>query len=119
MLDTQRAKSYRLATERKILFSCNSPFVIRTFYAFEDAARLFLVMECMHSDVKGLLEKLGALPEQQVVSLLALTLTLTPTPTPTLTLTPTPTLTLTLTLTLTSGGGPEHGAHLAPHGVLG
>ena len=40
VLDTQRAKSYRLATERRILFSCNSPFVIRTFYAFEDAARL-------------------------------------------------------------------------------
>ena len=84
VLDTQRAKSYRLATERKILFSCNSPFVIRTFYAFEDAARLFLVMECMHSDVKNLLEKLGAIPEQQVVS--------NPNPDP---------ITLTLTLTQT------------------
>ena len=71
VLDTQRAKSYRLATERKILFSCNSPFVIRTFYAFEDASRLFLVMECMHSDVKNLLQKLGVIPEQQAVSLMA------------------------------------------------
>ena len=35
VLDTQHAKSCRLATERKILFSCNSPFVVRTFYAFE------------------------------------------------------------------------------------
>ena len=71
VLDTQRAKSYRLATERKILFSCNSPFVIRTFYAFEDASRLFLVMECMHSDAKNLLQKLGVIPEQQAVSLMA------------------------------------------------
>ena len=71
VLDTQRQKSCRLATERKILFSCNSPFIVQTFYAFEDASRLFLVMECMHSDAKELLIQLGKIPEQQTVSLMA------------------------------------------------
>jgi len=71
VLDTQRAKSCRLATERKILFSCNSPFIVRTFYAFEDASRLFLVMECMHSDAKELLKERGVVPEPQAISLMA------------------------------------------------
>ena len=101
MLDTRQGKACRLATERKILFSCNSPFVVRTlcsfasllpnlfppalptprlpfllrqvrtFYAFEESSRLFLVMECMHSDVKELLRQKGTLPEAHAAALTA------------------------------------------------
>jgi hypothetical protein len=56
VIDRQRGRSHRLATERKVLFSCNSPFVVTTYFAFEDTQRLYLVMECLHSDCKQLLQ---------------------------------------------------------------
>ena len=71
VLDTSRARAHRLATERKVLFLCDSPFVIRTFFAFEDAARLYLVMECMHSDCKQLVQQCGVVPEMQARGLMA------------------------------------------------
>ena len=71
VIDRQRGRSHRLATERKVLFSCSSPFVVTTYYAFEDPARLYLVMECLHSDCKQLLQERGVIAEQQAVSLAA------------------------------------------------
>ena len=71
VIDRQRGRSHRLATERKVLFSCSSPFVVTTFFAFEDPARLYLVMECLHSDCKQLLQDRGVIGEQQAVSLAA------------------------------------------------
>ena len=40
----------------QVLFSCNSPFVVTTYFAFEDSQRLYLVMECLCSDCKHLLQ---------------------------------------------------------------
>ena len=80
VIDRQRGRSHRLATERKVppspspnpnpspkpkpnrtpnkvLFSCNSPFVVTTYFAFEDSQRLYLVMECLCSDCKHLLQE--------------------------------------------------------------
>ena len=56
---------------RQVLFSCNSPFVVTTYFAFEDTLRLYLVMECLCSDCKHLLQERGVIPEAQAVSLAA------------------------------------------------
>ena len=71
VLEKGRARAHRLDTERKVLFACDSPFVIRTFFAFEDPARLYLVMECLHSDCKQLIQRLGVIPERQAICLTA------------------------------------------------
>ena len=72
MIDKHLGRTKRLQTERKVLFLCNSPFVVTIFFAFEDAsALLYLVMECLHSDCKQMLSQRGVLSEQQTVSLMA------------------------------------------------
>jgi len=71
VIDKNRGRLHRLVTERKVLFSCQSPFVVTVFFAFEDADRLHLVMECLASDAKHLLQRRGVLEERQVISLMA------------------------------------------------
>jgi len=71
VIDKNRGRMHRLITERKVLFSCQSNFVVTVFFAFEDAERLHLVMECLASDAKHLLQRRGVLEERQVISLMA------------------------------------------------
>ena len=75
MIDKHLGRTKRLQTERKVLFLCNSPFVVTIFFAFEDAScsllYRYLVMECLHSDCKQMLSQRGVLSEQQTVSLMA------------------------------------------------
>ena len=71
IIDKNKGRIHRLRTEKKVLFSCGSPFVVSVFYAFEDERRLHLVMECLSSDCKQLLLQRGILTEPQVVSIMA------------------------------------------------
>ena len=42
VIDKHLGRTKRLQTERKVLFLCNSPFVVTIFFAFEDASRLYV-----------------------------------------------------------------------------
>ena len=42
VIDRRSGRLNRLQTERKVLFLCNSPFVVTIFFAFEDASRLYV-----------------------------------------------------------------------------
>jgi len=71
VIDKSTGRLARLKTERKVLYMCRSPFVVTMFYAFEDVERLYLVMECLHSDCKHLLQRHGALAEAQALLIMA------------------------------------------------
>ena len=71
VIDKKRGRMHRLHTERKVLFLCSSPFVVTIFFAFEDANRLYLVMECLASDCKQLLHKRGVIDEALATSIMA------------------------------------------------
>ena len=65
MIDKHLGRTKRLQTERKVLFLCNSPFVVTIFFAFEDADNLCLVMERLHQDCKNVLQSHGAMSERE------------------------------------------------------
>ena len=65
VIDKHLGRTKRLQTERKVLFLCNSPFVVTIFFAFEDASRLYLVMECLHSDCKQMLPSAASSPSSR------------------------------------------------------
>ena len=71
IIDRKSGRLNRLHTERKVLFLCSSPFVVKTFFAFEDADNLCLVMERLHQDCKNVLQSHGAMSEAQGIPLLA------------------------------------------------
>ena len=71
VIDRKSGRLNRLHTERKVLFLCSSPFVVKTFFAFEDNDSLYLVMERLHQDCKHVLQAYGAMSEAQAMPLLA------------------------------------------------
>ena len=71
IIDRKSGRLNRLHTERKVLFLCSSPFVVKTFFAFEDADSLCLVMERLHQDCKHVLQSHGAMSEAQAIPLLS------------------------------------------------
>ena len=54
-----------------MLFLCASPFVVKTFFAFEDPESLYLVMERLQQDCKHVLQAHGAMSELQAMPVLA------------------------------------------------
>ena len=71
VIDRKSGRLNRLQTERKVLFLCSSPFVVKTFFAFEDADSLYLVMERLHQDCKHVLQASGAMLEQTARPIMA------------------------------------------------
>jgi len=63
VIDKRSGRLNRLQTERKVLFLCSSPFVVKTFFAFEDPDALYLVMERLQQDCKHVLQVHGAMSE--------------------------------------------------------
>lgn len=52
-------KAHTAAIEKQILQKCDSPFVIRLFWTFQDSYSLYFVLEYAHSDLLHLLRKCG------------------------------------------------------------
>ena len=71
VIDRKCGRLNRLHTERKVLFLCSSPFVVKTFFAFEDADSLYLVMERLHQDCKHVLQASGAMLETTALPIMA------------------------------------------------
>ena len=71
VIDKRSGRLNRLQTERKVLFLCSSPFVVKTFFAFEDPDALYLVMERLQQDCKHVLQVHGAMSEQHARPVLA------------------------------------------------
>ena len=71
VIDKRSGRINRLHTERKVLFLCSSPFVVKTFFAFDDPENLYLVMECLSQDCKMVVQKTGAVEEAQVLVIMA------------------------------------------------
>jgi len=71
VIDKRSGRLNRLHTERKVLFTCSSPFVVKTFFAFEDQDALYLVMERLQQDCKHVLQTHGAMAEHHARPLLA------------------------------------------------
>jgi len=71
VIDKRSGRLNRLHTERKVLFLCSSPFVVKTFFAFEDGDALYLVMERLQQDCKHVLQVHGAMAEQHARPILA------------------------------------------------
>jgi serine/threonine protein kinase len=71
VIDKKAGRLNRLHTERKVLFLCSSPFVVKTFYAFEDSEALYLVMERLQQDCKHVLQVHGAMREAHAMPILA------------------------------------------------
>jgi serine/threonine protein kinase len=71
VIDRKSGRLNRLHTERKVLFLCSSPFVVKTFFAFEDSDSLYLVMERLHQDCKHVLQATGAMQESAARLVLA------------------------------------------------
>jgi len=71
VIDRKCGRLNRLHTERKVLFLCSSPFVVKTFFAFEDSDSLYLVMERLHQDCKHVLQARGAMPESTALPIMA------------------------------------------------
>jgi len=71
IIDKRSGRLNRLQTERKVLFLCSSPFVVKTFFAFEDSEALYLVMERLQQDCKHVLQVHGAMREEHALPVLA------------------------------------------------
>ena len=71
VIDRKSGRLNRLHTERKVLFLCSSPFVVKTFFAFEDSDSLYLVMERLHQDCKHVLQASGAMGEHVALPVMA------------------------------------------------
>ena len=71
IIDRKSGRLNRLHTERKVLFLSSSPFVVKTFFTFEDSDSLYLVMERLHQDCKHVLQASGAMAEHVALPIMA------------------------------------------------